>query len=75
MRKGSIELSYGTLIIIVVAIVVAVVVISLAVMIYKSPATSGSFACDFICSVKEGMSTWLSGPLKIFIPKISSCGC
>ena len=75
MRKGSIELSYGTLIIIVVAIVVAVVVISLVIIIYKSPATSSSFACDFICSAKEGLSTWIAGPLKIFIPKISSCGC
>ena len=70
MKKGTVELSYEVLIIIAIAILVAIVIIAVAIKLYHSPATSSSFACDFLCSVKE--SAWL---LKFFLPKIASCGC
>ena len=70
MKKGTVELSLETLVIILSIIAIAALLIYLVIMWALSPGLRSSNTCDFVCSLKESLFI-----LKYMLPKISTCGC
>ena len=75
MDKGTVELSMETLVIILSVIIVAALIIFFVISWATSPELRSSNTCDFICSLKESITSTIFFWSKPFIPKIDACGC
>lgn len=74
-KKGTVELSLDTLIIILGFTIIAVITILLIIYYVKSPMAHGSSNCDWICAWKESLTTYTPAILDNIFNVIPGFGC